>query len=291
MRGPLAILFGLALAAFTSGCRSCDRVESELRARENDLREARAELERSDAYNQALQAELRAVRGEICPLPGEQPVVGYPVRALVLGRQTGGRDSDSGRGDDALQVVLEPRDPEGQSIKVPGMALVQVLEVTPEGLKRPLSTWEISPEELRKSWRSSLLGTGYFLTLPWKIPPATEKLRVVAQFRLTDGRMFEADKDVTVRLPPSPRRPMPPADDTLPPTRERDVLPPPQPVDPPKPPPPDPTGPSLDPSARGQPSPTEPGAPVVWRAVRPPTPPVVPAAQILKPVLLHDSPR
>jgi hypothetical protein len=284
MRGPRAFWIGMALTAFASGCRSCDRVESALRARETDVRELREELERSELYNQALQQELRMMRGETCPQPAEQPCVGYPVRSLTLGRQTGGRDTDCGDGDNALQVVMEPRDPEGQAIKAPGTALIQALEITSEGLKRPLSAWEISAEQLRQSWRSGLLTTGYVVTLRWKICPATEKMRIVAQLRLTDGRVFEADKDVTIRLPPAQKRsvtqPMPPADPAPATPQEKSTLPPPKPVDPPD------SGPSIDQPAQGTTIQKDRLAPTVWRAVRPPS--AVPAAQILRPVLTSD---
>src|SRR5207248_3096268 len=109
----------------------------------------------------------------------------------------------------------EPHDAEDQAVKVPGSLLVTALEITPEGGKRPLSTWEIPPDQLRRSWHSGLLSTGYTLVLPWKTPPATEKLRVVAQFKVPDGRVFEADKDVTIHLPPPGSRPGP--SPTLPP--------------------------------------------------------------------------
>jgi hypothetical protein len=282
MRGPGAFWIGMALTAFASGCRSCDRVESELRARENDVRELREGLERSELYNQALQQELRAMRGETCPQPGEQPAVGYPVRSLRLGRQTGSRDGDGGPCDDALQVVLEPLDPEGQSIKAPATALIEALEITPEGLKRPLSAWEIPAEQLRQSWRSGLLTTGYVLSLRWKISPSTEKLRVVAHLKLTDGRVFEADRDVTVRLPPAQRRPvvqpMPPADPPPAAPAEKHVLPPPSPVDPPD------AGPSVEQPVGATTAQKTSVAPPVWRPVR--QQPSAPAAQILRPTPL-----
>ncbi len=282
MRGPRAFWIGLALATFGSGCRSCERVESELRARENDVRELRDELGRNESYYQALQHELRMMRGETCPQPGEQPIVGWPVRSLTLGRQTGGRDIDGGAADDSLQVVLEPRDPENQPIKAPGTALIQVMEVTPEGLKRPLTTWEIPADQLRQSWRSGLLTTGYILNLRWKIHPTMEKLRVVAQFRLTDGRVFEADKDFTVRLPPGQQKsiitPMPPADSPTPspPSREKDTLPPPKPVDPVE------AGPSIEQPVQGTTLQKIPIPATIWRPV--PPQPVVPAARIMRPV-------
>ena len=208
MRWPAPWLFGMTLAA-CAGCHSCGVVESQLRARENDVRELKEELERTEFYNQTLQNELRALRGEQ-PLP-DKAATAYPVRSLALGRQTGGRPADHGPGDGSLQVMVEPRDPDNQPIKAPGSLLVTAVEVSTEGLKRPLSSWEISPDQLRRSWRNGLFNTGYSLTLPWKVWPSTEKLRVVVVFRMPDGRVFEADKDVTVRLVPLNQRPALPA--------------------------------------------------------------------------------
>src|SRR5439155_24466275 len=56
---------------------------------------------------------------------------------------------------------------------------------------------------LRKTWRSGLLSSGYQVVLPWKAWPSSEKLRVTARFTLVDGRSFEADKDVSIRLTPA----------------------------------------------------------------------------------------
>src|SRR5207247_1708680 len=78
--------------------------------------------------------------------------------------------------------------------------------------------------------------TGYYLTLPWKTWPATEKVRVVVQFVGQDQRLFEAEKDVTIRLAPDAIRKMPPADGPPLPLspQEGNLLPPPRPVEPEK---------------------------------------------------------
>ena len=215
------------VCTLVGGCHTCDRVESELRARECDVRELREELDRCHLHNQALQTELKMIRGEAPILDPSHPVPIYPVRSIVLGRQTGGHEGENGIGDDALQVVLEPHDAENQSVKVPGAVHIEVLEVTSAGLKKPLSSWDISPEELSKSWRIGLLGSGYKLILPWKVWPSTEKLRVMAQMQLSDGRVFEADRDVTIRLPADKRRaPMEKVEPEMP------LLPTPRPVPP-----------------------------------------------------------
>jgi hypothetical protein len=212
MRWPAAYSLGAALSLCLSGCRSCDKVESQLRARESDVRELHDQLDRSEFQNHALTRELCALRG----MPGphgiiEAPSEPYPVRSIVLGRQTGGRISETLPGDDALRVMVEPRDPEGSAIKAPGVLVVEAQEVTTEGLKRPLTTWQVSPQELRRAWQSGLFTTGYNVILPWKTWPSTEKMRIIVRFQLIDGRVFEADKDVTIRvLPENQRRVIPP---------------------------------------------------------------------------------
>jgi hypothetical protein len=207
MRCLVACCFALLLITAVGGCHCCDRVETELRARENDVLQLREELDRCGIYNQALQQEVHALRGQLGMPPDGQPPAAYPVQSLVLGRQTGGRSNDICPGDDALQVQVEPRDPEGQAIKAPGQLLIHAQEITKEGLKRPLSSWVVPPEALRKSWKNGLLTTGYLLNLPWKVWPSTEKLRVGVELQLSDGRVFAADRDVTVRLTPINQRP------------------------------------------------------------------------------------
>jgi hypothetical protein len=207
MRWPAALGLGLALFSGLVGCRSnSGNIEAELRAREDDVRHLREELDRSEFLNQSLSRELAAQRG----IPGptgviEKPTEPYPLRSIRLGRGTSGRAADCG-GDDALQVQVEPVDCDGQTFKAPGCLYVEVMEVSTEGLKRPLSSWEVDANQLRRKWQSGLFNTGYMLTFPWKTPPSTEKLRVLARFKLLDGRIFEADKDITIRLLPEHMR-------------------------------------------------------------------------------------
>jgi hypothetical protein len=282
MRWSAALFLFASLAVCMPGCRSCDKVESELRAREQDVHTLRDAVNRLECSNQALTREMAALHG----LPGphgvvEKPSEPYPVRSLVVGRQTAGRAGETCHGDDGLLVVLEPRDCDNQAIKAPGAATVAVWELPEEGPKRLLAVWEVSPDELRRSWQNGLFSTGDRLTFPYKSWPTTEKLRVAARFRMINGRMFEGDRDITVRLPPaSLRRTLPPPSPVpsteAPPTQ----LPPPTvvPEKKPEPPPPDPppslpVGPSQGPLLLRGPV----KAPTTVQMLRPiPLPPEVP---------------
>jgi hypothetical protein len=125
------------------------------------------------------------------------------LKQITLGRGTGGLDDHGLPGDEGIQVVVVPQDMEGSAVKVPGNLVVQAFEVTPEGLKVPLSRWDVTPVELQRTWRSGLFSTGYFVALHWKAWPSTEKLRIVAQFvTLPDNRSFEAERDIRIKLMP-----------------------------------------------------------------------------------------
>lgn len=224
-RAAVLFLLLLPLALALAGCRhtSRDRIEGELRSRENELRETREELDRAQAINDALERQIHGTcQAHAAKMPPEVCATTAGVKEIALGRQTGGYDDDRCPGDEALQVVLEPRDADNHAIKAYGTLRVTALEITPQGIKRPLDSWEVCNNQLRQTWRSGLLSTGYFVILPWKNWPTTEKLRVVAQFVLQDGRVFEADKDVTVRLVARPPHviemgPQLPPGDALPP--------------------------------------------------------------------------
>jgi hypothetical protein len=194
-----------------AGCRNCDLVEAELRTRDNEVRELRAELAHMECQNEALMQEIGALRqGTSAKFSPELAPQAYPLKQIVLGRSTGGHDEDDSPGDEALQVAVEPRDADGHTIKALGALHVEALEINPAGLKTPLCSWDLTPEQFCRTWHSGLFSTGYLVILPWKQWPSSEKLRVIARFSSLDCRVLEADKDVTIRLtPPAKRKVMP----------------------------------------------------------------------------------
>lgn len=195
-------LFFLPLLFFSAGCRSnTGKLETELRTRDQLYREALEEQLRIESHNLSLRREVDALRqgGKGTP---EQPVSTSGVKRIVLGRATGGVDQDNIPGDELLQVIVEPRDSEDHAFKAPGILQVYALEITPQGIKTPLCMWDIPPDKLQQSWKTGLLSTGYTLTLPWKVLPVLENVRIVVHFVALDQRAFEADKDIKVRLVP-----------------------------------------------------------------------------------------
>jgi len=204
----------LMLLPACGGCRNCDAVEAELRIRELQTNELHAKLRQSELNNMVLQRELYEQRTIVGPPPGPNSwklppeVIGTSagVQKITLGRLTGGHANAAGAGDDSLEVAVEPRDAGNRVIKAAGSLQVAAEEITPEGVKRPIGTWDLSPEQLAAKWRSGLFGSAYDVTLPWQQRPATEQVRVVVRFTV-EGRTFEAERDVRIRLGPRPNAP------------------------------------------------------------------------------------
>jgi hypothetical protein len=211
-RGWLCLLLALA------GCRTPHRdlVEAELRTKERQLRETQAELERARMINQAFEQGMVQQQGLAPPI--ENSAFLSP-KDITLANGTGGVN-DGQPGDYALEVVLVPRDEDGNPVRAVGVLTVNASEIWPGGVKTPLSTWEIGAEELRRTWKRGLIGSGYHIILKWKKPPTQQKLRVSATLVLPDGRAFEADKDISIRPMPAPVPPPPlPTPATAPPER------------------------------------------------------------------------
>ncbi len=221
------------------GCRSNNKyelIEAELRTRERELADARAALDQSRNLLRAYEASQRPAT------PGPHPGGGgafVQVKEIALARGTGGVDEDGAPGDEGLMVVIVPRDDDGSAVKVPGRVLVAAWEVTPAGLKNPIGSWNIPADKLRPTWKSGLISTGYFVAVPWQTLPSTDRVRIAVRLITTDGRAFEADRDVSVkpplalrgggRAPVFPEMPPPGVPSALPPGTEE--LPPPAPLE------------------------------------------------------------
>lgn len=185
-----------------------DLLEAELRTREREILELRAE---NQQLRSLAEIYIRGghAGGVVVPGPVVTPPTGTVVtsgssetviiRTLTLATGTGGRDDDGLPGDETLQVVISPKDADGTAVKVPGKAVVTAFDILPEGQKVPIGRWDVPAEQLRKTWKGGLLGSGYFLPLQWDLPPTSGNVRVAVVFTTNDGRSFEADRDVQVK--------------------------------------------------------------------------------------------
>ena len=217
-----------------AGCKPnkrYDLIEAELRTRDRELADTRAALEQARVLNRAFeQSRGPQVPGGPVTVPTGSPAA-CPVRDITLGRGTGGVDDDNAPGDESLMVVIVPADEDKSAVKVPASASIAAWQVSPQGIKTPIGTWEIPADRLRPTWRSGLLATGYFVPLQWQTYPTADRVRVAVRLTTTDGRAFEADRDLTVRpvvggVPAGPAAPRQPVFPDTPPTGVPPELPP-----------------------------------------------------------------
>lgn len=197
-RGAELLLFLCAL--LSAGCRSnnrYDQIEAELRTRERELADARAALDQSRNLLRAYEQSQRPAP----PGGGGAPGPFLPVKDISLGRGTGGADEDGLPGDEGMVLVIVPKDEDGAAVKVPGRAVVAAWDVSPAGIKSPIGSWDVPADKLRRTWKSGLISTGYFVALPWQTIPTSDRVRVAVRLVTSDGRAYETDRDITVKPP------------------------------------------------------------------------------------------
>ena len=147
----------VSLLALCAGCqphKRYDLIEAELRTRNRELLETRAALEQARTLNRAFEQQQQFVAQ---PVPSAAlPTGGVFVKDIQLARGTGGLDEDGAPGDEALMVVVVPRDDDGSAVKVPGRLQVAAAEITPQGLKNPIGSWDVPPKILSRNVGASL---------------------------------------------------------------------------------------------------------------------------------------
>jgi hypothetical protein len=195
-------LTALALANLVGCQTNSEYVEAELRHQCKQVRELEQRVASKDAEIETLKSTVNSYQvGFVKPADAPESIYRETaVSRLSLSLMTGGKDADLDGRDDGVQVVLTPLDYDGDAFKCPGTAVVRLFETLPTGVKRPLSETAFPPERLRTSWRSTLLGQGYHLVVPWAPAPRETKLRTAVEFQTVDGRKFEVEKDFEVSL-------------------------------------------------------------------------------------------
>ena len=197
----LSLGSGCKLGNLTGNDKRYDLIEAELRTRERELIEARSELAHLRLLTQTYQRQPNVwTDPAFVQRPGvDNAAPTMPLRDIALGNGTGGVDDDNLPGDESLMVVIAPKDPDGTIVKIPGKAAVSAYEINRQGLKTQIGQWDVTPDQLRRAWKSGLLSNGYFVPLQWDRAPTTDRLRLAVRFTTLDGANYEADKDVTVR--------------------------------------------------------------------------------------------
>ena len=228
--GPAAVLLGVACGGVLGGLAGCGATENaqavraDLLATQDELartrlrlRETRADLVAADREAATLRARL-ADAGSVPDAPEVARALGR-VEGLSISRfLSGGLDRDGVPGDELLAATVAPTDAAGAPVKAAGAVELELLDLTASGDGRTVGSWAFDAGEAADRWRSTPVGTGYRFRVPLPKagvsgsgpgPGGSRALHLHASFATPDGRVFDATRAVTVRLPDAAPLPAP----------------------------------------------------------------------------------
>ena len=192
------------------GCVSTEPLEHELRQKESQIARLSQDAQTSRYNLEVCRRENDALRGQL-EQPGRQPLLPEQAAAMfslkeisLAARLTAGINTDNLPGDDALQVLLEPRDGHNDLIKSPGSTVFELYDLAEPEPQRRIGYWEFSLQDTAGRWQSTWLTQGYRFELPWQAGyPRHSDLTLHARLTTPDGRQFTATRQVRVELMPS----------------------------------------------------------------------------------------
>lgn len=203
----------LCLATGLVGCKHQQVVEAELRYQNRRVRELEQKLCQKQAEVQTLQTMALGCETSPDGLK-DTPDTIYRRESMSrvgLGLTTGPRDLDKNGCDDAVQYSIICYDYDGDTFKCPGSAQLELVAIQESGVPITVGTWQIAPDRLRETWRSSVMGSGYQIVMPFADLQESKKWQAIVKFSTLDGRVFQASKDFELSKPKAGLKPPEPA--------------------------------------------------------------------------------
>jgi len=124
----------------------------------------------------------------------------FTTHSIEIGRGTAGDDTDSSSpGDEGFTVLLMPKDQDNDVFKAAGNATIQLFDLS-RTEKPLLGKWEVSRQELGKTWVSGFTLQGYLVKFKWQEKPKSSRLMVRVTFadQLT-GRVLETQHEMVIQ--------------------------------------------------------------------------------------------
>ncbi|MCH5372368.1 MAG: hypothetical protein JJ992_00200 [Planctomycetes bacterium] len=130
--------------------------------------------------------------------PIDQTVAAIRLNA----RRTGGMELDGRPGDDALSVLIEPRNAQGQFVAKSAAVSIVLLDPSKRGEEARFARWDFDREMAQRMLKTDGLDRGLHIRVPWPdVPPDVERLHLFVRYTADDERSVEADREILVRSP------------------------------------------------------------------------------------------
>ena len=196
----LTFILGGFLLVSVTGCMNFGEKGSP--AAQNDSLEQQkaeltADLRKAEDENQKLQDHLKVLTGlnSVAPL-GKV----YELQSVKITSYTNLYDKDGDGRKETLIVYLRPEDSDGDAIKAPGSADVQLWDLNKPPFQAMIAQWQVGPEEMRKLWFSTIIKANYRLSfnLGEKLDAISSPLTLKVKFTdYVTGKIFEEQKLLT----------------------------------------------------------------------------------------------
>ena len=126
-------------------------------------------------------------------------------RVAISRLMTGGHSFSGKPGDDGLLLVFAARDASGRSFRAEGEVSIVAIDPQAEGPAARLARWDFSAAEAAAHYRQGALANAFHFDLLWPDrAPEHSDLKLFVRLTTPDGRRFEDNLTVHVRLPGSP---------------------------------------------------------------------------------------
>jgi cell division protein FtsB len=186
----LILIFILAV----SGCNKANE-KAQMLDKIEQLTEQNKELTGALVQSKSENEQLKGQVNVLSSLPDE--VKGenlYSLQKIKIGRYTDFYDKDDDGKKETLIVYIQTIDEQGDKMKAPGTAEVELWDLNKQDGQAMLARWKVEQEELKKLWYATMLTINYRLTfdITEVVKSFNKPLTVKAKFidHLT-GRTFE----------------------------------------------------------------------------------------------------
>ncbi len=197
-------------ALSVAGCAhhgEIDELEAELRQREQVNEELTRERDRALDELKVAESDRAVLRSQLnkhhqVSLTQEQADVAYRAEGIKFNMLlTSGQDRDGQPGDEGISVMLIPIDAHGDQVKLVGEVELDLFDMTLPTEQQRLGKWSFTMEEVRASWHSGFISTGYLFQVDWQKRPVAKELTLHARLTIPDGRKFNATTQIKVEPP------------------------------------------------------------------------------------------
>lgn len=163
MRTITTIILISVLLITVQGCISSDHVKN-IENKNFELDKLNKQLERQLEESKAKNDELKKQMATLSKLDHEKRINSlYELETVKVAKYTNLYDKDKDGTKEKLIVYLQPIDVEGDLIKAAGSVEVELWDLRRESDEALLTKWQISPDELKKTWYATVVTSNYRL--------------------------------------------------------------------------------------------------------------------------------